>query len=69
MKQPRLSFGDVRQGRRDLKGEPDGMARTISYGLIECSPRRTDIDGDDDAEYFELCRDTFEVPASYRLDK
>ena len=59
----------MKQPRRDLKGEPDGMAQTISYGLIECSPRRTDIDGDDDAEYFELCRDLFEVPASCRLDK
>ena len=66
----------MKQPRRDLKGEPsetvrdgDGMAQTISYGLIESFPRRTDIDGDDDAEYFELCRDLFEVPASYRLDK
>jgi len=69
MKQPRLSFGDVRQGRRDLKGEPDGMARTISYGLIECGPRRTDIDGDDDAEYFELCQDFYSPGESSRVDK
>ena len=42
----------------------DGLSNPLSYGLLESiESRRTDVDGDYDAEYFEDCLDFFPADA------
>jgi hypothetical protein len=52
----------MKQPRRDLKGDPSGMARAIQYGGIEDfgGMDRGLVDGDDEGEmFFELCLSCF----------
>ena len=56
----------MKQPRRDLKGDPSGIARAIQYGGIEDfgGMDRGLVDGDDEGEmFFELCSKVYESPA------
>ena len=68
----------MKQPRRDLKGDPSGIARAIQYGGIEDfgGMDRGLVDGDDEKEmFFELCSAVYGpeyvrvyVGASNRMD-